>query len=92
LTQTVPGTGEKGEELKVTRGFARNYLFANNFAKLATDELRAKYAPFAAVRNSPSWMEHTVVHLFPSHSSTQKHAHGPLETHFQPNFSKPSQV
>ena len=48
LTQTVPGTGEKGEELKVTRGFARNFLFARNLAKLTTEELRAKYAPFAA--------------------------------------------
>lgn len=50
LTQTIPGVGEIGEELKVTRGFARNYLFPNHFAKLSSDELRAHYADNLAVR------------------------------------------
>lgn len=51
LTSTVPGVGEIGEELKVTRGFARNYLFAKGYAKLATDELRQDYAQHLAVRD-----------------------------------------
>lgn len=50
LTDTVPGVGEKGEELRVARGFARNFLFPRSVAKLATDELRIEYAPFLAVR------------------------------------------
>ena len=50
LTETVPGVGEVGEELKVARGFARNFLFAKNVAKLATPELRIHYAPQLAVR------------------------------------------
>lgn len=50
LTDSIPGVGEVGEELRVTRGFARNFLFPNNYAKLATDELRVKYADALAVR------------------------------------------
>lgn len=54
LTATVPGVGEIGEELKVTRGFARNFLFAKGYAKLATDELRQDYAEHLAVRDVSS--------------------------------------
>ena len=54
LTHSVAGVGEVGEELKVTRGFARNFLFARNVAKLATPELRVQYAPQLAVRPSMS--------------------------------------
>lgn len=50
LTHAIPDIGEVGEELKVTRGFARNYLFPNHYAKLATEALRTQYAEQTAVR------------------------------------------
>lgn len=36
LLQDVKGQGKKGEVIKVSAGYARNYLFKNNLAKEAT--------------------------------------------------------
>lgn len=49
LTQTIDGIGEKGEELIVKNGYARNYLFPKNYAVLSTKETREEYKEFADV-------------------------------------------
>lgn len=46
MTQTVEGIGEKGEEIVVAPGFARNYLFPKNYAILSTPEAKEEYKPF----------------------------------------------
>jgi len=50
LTQNLLPTGEKGEELSVAKGFARNYLFARGLAVHATEETRAQYVEDEKVR------------------------------------------
>jgi len=49
ITRTVPGVGEEGEEMKVKRGYARNFLFPKDYAVYSTPETRQKYAEAAAV-------------------------------------------
>lgn len=51
LTQNVPQVGEKGEEIRVLKGFSRNYLFPKKYAVIATKETRDEYAPFREVFN-----------------------------------------
>lgn len=46
MTQTVDGIGEKGEEISVAAGFARNYLFPNNYAVLSSPETKSQYKEF----------------------------------------------
>lgn len=37
--QDVPGTGQKGDIKEVTNGYARNFLFKKNLAKIVTKQL-----------------------------------------------------
>jgi large subunit ribosomal protein L9 len=50
ITKTIAGVGEEGEEMKVKRGYARNFLFPKDYAVYSTPETREKYAEAAAVR------------------------------------------
>jgi ribosomal protein L9 len=57
LTQDLPW-GQKGEEIVVAKGFARNYLFASSKAVHATTATRKEYSEFAKARRhygSRSW-------------------------------------
>lgn len=42
LLQDVPGTGKRGDLKDVADGYARNFLFKKNFAKMATAEVLAQ--------------------------------------------------
>eukprot|EP01126_Amoeba_proteus_P008628 TRINITY_DN1323_c0_g1_i3.p1 TRINITY_DN1323_c0_g1~~TRINITY_DN1323_c0_g1_i3.p1 ORF type:complete len:167 (-),score=33.59 TRINITY_DN1323_c0_g1_i3:190-690(-) len=45
----VPGVAEEGEEKKVAKGYARNYLFPRDLAVYATPAIREKYAQMGIV-------------------------------------------
>lgn len=49
VVKTVQGVGEVGEELRVKRGYARNYLFPKDIAVYSTPETREHYAEAASV-------------------------------------------
>jgi len=43
LTHTIPKIGDKGEEIKILKGFARNYLYPQALAVPATDKSRKEF-------------------------------------------------
>eukprot|EP01132_Coremiostelium_polycephalum_P006069 gene6069-7559_t len=47
LTQDIPKVGQKGEEMEVSKGYARNFFFMRGFAVRATHETRKQYEEFA---------------------------------------------
>merc|ERR1711934_966769 len=47
LTENIRDIGDKGEELVVSKGYARNFLFPKKLAVYATKETREQYEPFA---------------------------------------------
>lgn len=49
MIKSVQGVGEEGEELKVKRGYARNFLFPKDYAVYSTPETREHYSEAAAV-------------------------------------------
>lgn len=42
LLKDIPGTGKKGEIKEVANGYARNFLFKQNLAKMATSDVLAQ--------------------------------------------------
>lgn len=51
LTTSVPTLGEAGEELEVSRGFARNFLFPRDYAVYATPETREEFKELSSQIN-----------------------------------------
>ncbi|EFA82618.1 hypothetical protein PPL_04310 [Heterostelium album PN500] len=47
LTQNVEGVGQIGEEMAVTKGYARNFFFMKGYAVPATHESRKKYEEYS---------------------------------------------